>query len=142
MNPSTDYILVIGQPSNGLQSTFQSATQAIDCPVVITNSPDQAIAQAEADHPYLVILSGDANQSWSRQIARRIRQSIQPEGVVIVALTQSSELSWHSPENTDIDGFFVEPLSADILSTLTESAIAKKKYLHSNLRIAASNANA
>jgi DNA-binding NarL/FixJ family response regulator len=134
MNPSTDYILVVGQPSNGLQNTFQASTQAIRCPVVITNSPDQAIAQAQSDHPYLVILSGDTNQSWSPQIARRIRQSIQPEGVVIVALTQSSELSWHPhAESTDIDGFFVEPLSADILSTLTESAIAKKKYLHSSV---------
>ncbi len=135
MNPSKDYILVIGQPSNGLQSTFQEATQAIHCPVVITQSPDQAIAQAQAEHPYLVILSGDTHQTWSPHVARRIRQSIQPEGVVIVALTQSSELSWNPHlESPDIDGFFVEPLSADVLSTLTESAIAKKKYLNNSAK--------
>jgi DNA-binding NarL/FixJ family response regulator len=131
MEPSADYILVIGRPSHGLQNTFQNATQTLPCPVVVANSPDQAIAQAQADHPHLVILSGDHDQTWSPRIARQIRQSVQPEGVVIVALTQSSELSWHPRTNSaDIDGFFVEPLSVDILSSLAESAIAKKKYLH------------
>lgn len=140
MNVSQNYILIVGQPpklaerstpsstlSSALTSTLGTA-QALHCPVVITHSPEQAIAKAQSDHPYLVILSGDASQTWSPQVARQIRQSVQPEGVVIVALTQSSEQSWNPIEDsTEIDGFFVEPLSVDVLSALNASAILRHR---------------
>ena len=130
MKDSQNYVLVIGAPSTKLPET-RKLSQTLSCPVVTITSPVQALALAQADPPHLVILSGDDSQTWSPQIARQIKQSVQPEGIVIVAITASSERSWQAPENnTEIDGFFVEPLSDDVWSTLNESAITKKKCLH------------
>ncbi|MEL7350763.1 MAG: hypothetical protein AAF171_25390 [Cyanobacteria bacterium P01_A01_bin.116] len=139
MKQSPGYILVIGKPLTA-QTTGQTSGHNIGPPnaqtspavpaAIVTASPEQAVAQAKEAHPYLVILSGDARQSWSPQIARQIRRSLAPEGVVIVALNESSELSWKAEEdNTAIDGFFVQPLGADILSALHTSAVAKQRYL-------------
>lgn len=130
MKDSQNYVLVVGAPSRKLPET-QDLAQKLSCPVVTITSPVQALALAQADPPHLVILSGDDGQTWSPQIARQIKQSVQPEGIVIVAVTASSERSWQPKEDSsEIDGFFVEPLSADILSTLNESAITKKECLH------------
>lgn len=127
MKDSQNYVLVVGAPSRKLPET-KSFAQTLSCPVVTITSPVQALAIAQAAPPHLVILSGDDGQTWSPQIARQIKQSVQPESIVIVAITVSSERSWQATEdNTEIDGFFVEPLSADILSTLNESAITKKE---------------
>lgn len=132
METSPGYILVIGQPLKNLERYGDSPLSAEkpQATVINTRSPEQAVAQAEADHPYLVILSGDACQEWSPMVARQIRQSVQPESVIIVALTESSELSWTAPEpSNEIDGVFVKPLSADVLCALKASAIAKKRCL-------------
>ena len=137
-----DYILVIGQSPLELPNTSPpmlrvpsgntfASSPFPNYPIVAVDSASQAIAQARAKHPYLVILVGDDCQVRSPQIAKQIRQSVHPEGVVIVALTESSESSW--PElnededaQADIDGFFVRPLSPEVLDSLNESAIAKK----------------
>lgn len=130
MKDSQNYVLVVGAPCRKLPET-QTLAKTISCPVVTITSPVQALALAQADPPHLVILSGDDGQTWSPQIARQIKQSVQPEGIVIVAITASSERSWQSTEDSaEIDGFFVEPVSADIFSTLNESAITKKECLH------------
>ncbi|MEM9091999.1 MAG: hypothetical protein AAGC93_25095 [Cyanobacteria bacterium P01_F01_bin.53] len=129
MKQSSGYILVIGQPLRHLPKS--PSTENLYTPVVTATSPEQAIAKAQAEHPHLVIISGDPHQDWSPQVARQIRQSVQPEGVVIVALTESSDLSWsNTTESSEIDGVFVKPLSADVLSSLNESAIAKKRCLN------------
>ena len=127
-----DYILVIGQSAKSIkeQSAATVIAQELNCPVVSIASPWQAIAKAQANPPYLVILSGDEGQTWAPQTAREIKQSVQSQGVVVVALTTSSEHSWaDDAERAEIDGYFVEPMSADVLSALNESAIAKKKCL-------------
>jgi len=130
MKNSQNYVLVVGAPARKLPETKNFA-QTLSCPVVTITSPTQALALAQADPPHLVILSGDDGQTWSPQIARQIKQSVQPEGIVIVAITASSDRSWPSIEDSaEIDGFFVEPLSADILSTLNESAMTKRECLH------------
>lgn len=130
MKDSQNYVLVVGAPCRKLPET-KNLAQTLSCPVVTITSPVQALALAQADPPHLVILSGDDGQTWSPQIARQIKQSVQPEGIVIVAITASSERSWQSAEDSaEIDGFFVEPVSADVLSTLNESAITKKECLH------------
>ena len=132
METSPGYILVIGQPLKNLERDWDSPLSAgtNEATVVNAHSPEQAIARAQADHPYLVILSGDACKEWSPAVARQIRQSVQPESVIIVALTESSELSWLTPEPShDIDGVFVKPLSVDVLRALKTSAIAKKTCL-------------
>ena len=134
MKQSSGYILVIGQPLMNL--TTSPSTENIYTPVVTATSPEQAVEKAQAEHPHLVIISGDTHQDWSPQVARQIRQSVQPEGVVIVALTESSDLSWPiATESTEIDGVFVKPLSADVLSSLNESAIAKQRCLQSTQSI-------
>lgn len=108
----------------------EAIARILRCPVSIATSPEQAVAQAQIEHPYLVILSGDVCPKWFLQVARQIRQSVQPERVVIVSLTDSSELSWMPTEaSSDIDGFFVKPMSTDVLTALNESAIAKQIFL-------------
>ncbi len=121
-----DYVLIIGQMPGDLQNN-----EIIRCPMVIADSPEMAIATAQANPPYLVILSGENSQTWSSpRVAQQIRQSVQPEAIVIVSLNESSDLIWEpqigSPE---IDGFFVTPMSTDVLSSLNESAMAKQKCL-------------
>lgn len=133
MKQSPGYILVIGQP---LMNLTTSPTENLYTPVVTATDPEQAVAKAQAEHPHLVIISGDTHQDWSPQVARQIRQSVQPEEVVIVSLTESSDLSWSTAtESPEIDGVFVKPLSADVLSSLNESAIAKQRCLQPTMSI-------
>lgn len=77
MNYLPGYILVIGSPPTrfksshfGLdhvaqhditQNSASSIAKALRCPVFIAESFEQAIAQASADHPYLIILSGNSS---------------------------------------------------------------------------------
>ena len=125
-SPSKSYILAVDQTAGRDHGSIENYGRQLHCPVVITESPAQAIAAAQLDHPYLVILSGDSVQQWSPQVVRQLRQSVQPSEVVIVAIINSSETSWGlEPEDTGLDGFFVEPVSPTILSFLNESAIAK-----------------
>lgn len=152
MNYLPGYILVIGSPPTHAKSTrlgrddvaqhditqnsAASIAKALRCPVFIAETFEEAIAKATTDHPYLILLSGNSRQTWSPQLIRQLRQSVEPSGVMIVALTPSSDLNWHLKseiteitEITDIDGCFIEPMSFDVLSALNESAIAQKKYL-------------
>lgn len=127
MKPSKDYVLVVRPSSQGISAT-PTIAQTLSCPVITVSSPRQALAKAQADPPYLVILSGENSCAWSSQMAHQIRARVRSASVVIVAITNSIDLSWEPKEETTaIDGFFVEPLSADILSTLNESAITKKR---------------
>ena len=129
MKQSQNYVLIVGEPSQDLPAT-DSIAQTLRCPVVAATSPTQALAMAQSAPPHLVILSGDEGCTWSHKIARQLRKSIQTDSVMIVAVTEASEPSWLPKEdNPEIDGFFVEPISADVLSTLNESAITKKRCL-------------
>ncbi|MEL7332511.1 MAG: hypothetical protein AAFN12_09680 [Cyanobacteria bacterium J06560_2] len=129
MKPLQDYVLVVNPPSKALAT--QRLAKTLSCPVVTIASPTQALDLAKSAPPYLVILSGDDDQAWSSRIARQIRQQVQPESVLIVALTESSNCSWQPNEdNAGIDGFLVEPISAEVLDTLNESAITQKRCLH------------
>ncbi|MEO0709102.1 MAG: hypothetical protein AAF050_26055, partial [Cyanobacteria bacterium J06649_5] len=82
-------ILVVGRPYKEVIAA-KAIAQALNCSVVAVASPQQAVAKAQLNPPYLVILLGDEHQTWSPQIAREIRQSVEPERIVIVALTTSS----------------------------------------------------
>ncbi|MEL7223738.1 MAG: hypothetical protein AAF810_04255 [Cyanobacteria bacterium P01_D01_bin.36] len=157
MKDSQNYVLIVEAPSNHVPDYLpthlskepgevkspatnppttsppntQNLAKTLSCPVVTINSPLQALALAQADPPHLVILSGDDGHTWSAQIARKIKQNMQHEGIVIVAITASSDRSWQSTsDSAEIDGFFVEPVSADVLSSLNESAITKKHCFH------------
>ncbi len=98
MNYLPGYILVIGSPPTSSKSTrfgrddvaqhditqnsAASIAKALRCPVFIAETFAEAIAKATADHPYLIILSGDSSQTWSPHLIRRLRQSVEPSGVV------------------------------------------------------------
>ena len=123
------YILLVGHTSDEGHQDIVSYGEQLGCAMVVAESPTQAIAIAQRNRPYLVMLSEKSIQQWSPQIAQQLRQSVQPFGVVIVAVMDSSELSWQNePTETGLDGFFVEPISSAVLSALNETAIAKHKY--------------
>ena len=127
MESSQDYILVVGRPDREVAAA-RAVAQALQSAVVVIASPQQAVVKAQHNPPYLVILVDDDRQVWSPQIAREIRQSIEPERVVIVSLTASSESGWQPCENSaEIDGFFVEPISPAVMHTLRDSAIVQKQ---------------
>ncbi|MEM6449756.1 MAG: hypothetical protein AAF703_05510 [Cyanobacteria bacterium P01_D01_bin.105] len=126
---SQGHILLVGQTPHRVREDIESYSRRFQCPVAVADSPAQAIAQAQLDQPYLVILAGESVRQWSSQMANQLRQSVQSKGVVIVAITDSSELSWKiEPEDTGLDGFFVRPLSPTVLNALNDSAIAKHRY--------------
>ncbi|MBE9079610.1 hypothetical protein IQ241_20300 [Romeria aff. gracilis LEGE 07310] len=117
------YILVLGQQP---QDFLDAQLQHLSYLMVLTDSADQAVARVEQERPYLVILSGN-HQNWSQPVVQRLRDSIWPAGVTIVALTEPDEPSWFPPGQTSgIDGFLVKPLSRDILSAVVESAVVKQ----------------
>lgn len=127
---SQGYILVVGRPSNRGQRDIERHGGGLRCPVVMADSLTQAIAITQNDPPHLVILSGSAIHQWSPRMAKQLRDSAQSSSLVIVAITDSSELSWEAePRETGLDGFFVEPISSTVLSALNVSAIAKHRYL-------------
>ena len=128
--PPQDHILVVGHTLDRDHEEMESYGKRLDCPMVVADSAAQAIASAQLDHPYLVILSGELVQQWSPHMVDQLRQSVQPKGLVIVAIASSSELSWEiESQKTGLDGFFVEPISPTVLDVLNESAIAKHRYL-------------
>lgn len=132
MKQFEDYVLIVRSSLTDVEASMASMdSQALGCPVITVNSPQIALDKAKAAPPHLVILSGkDSSDAWLSQMARQIRQGVQSESIVIVAITDSTDLSWPSDEDTSaIDGMFVEPLSLDILSTLNESAITKRRWL-------------
>ena len=134
-----DYVLVVRAPykdSSLTQAVVSGATSlsqaspGLGCPIITVTSPYQALAKAQADPPHLVILSGENSYAWSPQMARQIRARVPAESIMIVAITESVDFSWLPEEDaTAIDGILVEPLSADILSALNESAITKRRCL-------------
>ena len=127
MKAPQGYILVVDQKSEDLQ-VVQSILSRLSCSVFIAESSDQAVARASQAAPYLVILSGN-NQSWSKALVGRLRQSINTNGVTIVALTDSGNPSWsYQEDHPGLDGFLVQPLSRDVLSSLVQSAIVKQAF--------------
>lgn len=123
-NRSNGYILWLRERL-GADLMVQSMVNQFEGAVFVAHSADQAVARIEQDIPYLVILSGTC-QNWSPSFVNRLRETVKPLGTTIVALTQAHEPSW-SPqeEHPGIDGFFVEPLSQDVLHLLVKSAVAK-----------------
>lgn len=134
-----DYVLVVRAPSRDLSVTQAMSSSPISsspidsvlgCPIVTVTSPRQALAKAQAAPPHLMILSGKDSYAWSPQMARQIRAHVPAEAIMIVAITESIDFSWLPKEDTmAIDGILVEPLSAEILSTLNESAMTKRRCL-------------
>ena len=75
-----------------------------------------------------MILSG-SRQNWTPTLVHHLRQQARSVGVTIVALTEMGELG-HRPleEHPDLDGFLVQPLSDDVLTSVLESALVKTDF--------------
>jgi CheY-like chemotaxis protein len=128
MQSGSSYVLVLSQQSDDLD-ILQSLLNRLCCAVSVASSEAQAVAQADQDPPYLVILSGD-RRTWSQGLVRRLRTLNQAGNTTIVALTDCHAPSWlPQEENPGFDGFLVKPVSGDILSSLVQSARVRRSCL-------------
>ncbi len=83
------------------------------------------MARIEQSTPYLVILSG-SRQNWSPDLVHVLREQTCSTGVTIVALAEFGDFDESPTEaHPDLDGFFVKPLSDDVLTSVLESALVK-----------------
>jgi DNA-binding response OmpR family regulator len=123
MDTSQEYILLLGQRLEGTQVISFLVNQS--WPVFVAQSDDQAIARVQEATPCLVILAGN-QQHWPQALVKRLRDQAEPKGTIILALTDSDEPRWSlDQEDTDLDGFLVQPVSYEVLTSLIESALAK-----------------
>lgn len=123
---SHGYILVLDPDTQSHREDHPLAAQ-LQYPVFIAKSAEQAVKHALQIPPSLVILIGDNVQNWSASLLNQLRQSARAKNLTIVALTDSASPQWnHLEENPGLDGFFVKPLSTDILKLLVESAFVRK----------------
>ncbi len=122
---SQSYVLVLGQPSDDLQS-LGSVLEGLRCPLVVANSVEQMIANISSAAPYLVILVC-SDLRWSSRLVMRLRDISNARYATIVALADSHLSSWlPQADHSGLDGFLVKPLSGDILISLVQSALARQ----------------
>ncbi len=94
--------------------------------VQIACSEEQAVVQATEKPPFLVILTGD-HQSWSQRLLHELRTQATAQAMTLIALTDFHAPSWvHQEENPGFDGFLVNPISSEVLSSLVQSAYTRQ----------------
>lgn len=127
MKSSRSYILVLGQ-ATGDTGNLKGLLEQLRCSVAIADSSDQAFAHMRQALPFLVILAGNS-EDWLQPLVQQLRTLAHTCGVTIVALTSSYAPSWlQQEENPGLDGFLVEPISSEILTSLVQSAWARQTY--------------
>jgi len=90
--------------------------------VTIADTEEQAIAQAAQQPPFLIILAGD-HQNWSYSLMRELRHCANAKYITLIALTDFHAPRWvPQEENPGFDGFLVNPISHEVLSSLVQSA--------------------
>jgi len=127
MSISQGYVLLLGGSNEASHPIYYLLKQH-HCPVFVACSAAQAVARIEQSSPYLMILSG-SRQNWAPTLVHHLRQRSRSVGVTIVALTDLGELG-NRPleEHPDLDGFLVQPLSDDVLTSVLESALVKTDF--------------
>ncbi|NER79249.1 MAG: hypothetical protein F6K42_06635 [Leptolyngbya sp. SIO1D8] len=122
-----DYVLVLDEQQRWLHQTDLPLVSA-QCPFVVALSVEHAVEQARQVAPCLVILVGE-NHAWFRNQVHALRHSARATPMTIVALTESTSPSWQTERDMlDLDGFLVQPLTDDVLTSLVQSAIIKQSY--------------
>lgn len=122
------YVLVLGQQSDDLQGLKLLLNQ-MRCSVTIAHSADQAVAQTNQSPPYLIIVASN-EPHWSQTLVNQLRRLTVSSCVTIVALTDRHEPVWLSPtQNLGFDGFLVNPISNEVLSSLLQSAWIRQACL-------------
>ncbi len=95
--------------------------------VAIAQSEEQAVAHTAQRPPFLIILAGDY-QDWSQALMRKLRNYATDHRITLIALTDAYAASWiDQEENPGFDGFLVNPLSRDIISSLVQSAHTRQR---------------
>jgi DNA-binding response OmpR family regulator len=129
MTSFKDYVLILDeqQPSSHSDLFFGR-----DCfSVFVASSFDQAVEKIKQVTPCLVILAGD-DRNWVKAQVHTLRKSTQTHQPTILALTESASPNWEPQEAMpDLDGFLVKPLSQEVLTSLMQSALIKRKYITS-----------
>lgn len=121
MHFSSGYILLLAkqpQKVNVLATLLGRSSYS----VAIANTEAQAIAQLVQHPPFLIILAGN-HDHWAQSLLHELRTHAKNHQITLVALTDFHAPSWiHQGENPGFDGFLVNPISSDILSSLVQSA--------------------
>ncbi|MEM6836657.1 MAG: hypothetical protein AAF609_07355 [Cyanobacteria bacterium P01_C01_bin.120] len=103
--------------------------------LIVADSADYVVEQAQQLNPCLVILVGE-NSTWLSSQVRALRQAAPTSPMTIVALTESGSPRWQrTDEVLDLDGFLVQPLTDDILVSLVQSAMIKQSFSQSDASI-------
>src|SRR3712207_5379361 len=107
MQSISSYVLVLSQQSDDLD-ILKSLLGRLCCAVSVASSEAQAVAQANQELPYLVILSGDRH-TWSQSLVCHLRSMTRTCNTTIVALTDCHAPSWlPQEENPGVYGFLVK----------------------------------
>jgi AmiR/NasT family two-component response regulator len=94
--------------------------------VAIAGSEEQAVVQTVQHPPFLIILAGD-HRRWSQTLLQELRYRANTYRITLVALTDCHAPSWvHQEENPGFDGFLVNPLSHEVVSSLVQSAYTRQ----------------
>jgi AmiR/NasT family two-component response regulator len=121
-----DPILVVDLDLSSTSSLWRPSLQALNHPIIVASTTEQALSDAHRLCPYLVLLVGEQIY-WTGHFVRQLRLAAGIANTTVMALTDDHTFSWISPQdNPGLDGFLVKPLSADILLSLIASACAKK----------------
>jgi CheY-like chemotaxis protein len=128
------YVLLLTQRSEDLQG-LGFLLERLRCSVAIVNSPEQLLAQVDQHPPCLVILQS-SDDKWSQPIVQQLKTIIDTANTMLVALTDCHSPSWLlQEENPGFDGFLVNPISREVLSSLLQSAAARQMCGNHNIDI-------
>lgn len=127
MHLTTSYILLLAKQPQRLRmllSLLGRSSYAVE----IVNSEEQAVAQTVQNPPFLIILAGEYHH-WSGNLLPELRAHANTHRITLIALTDFHAPSWmHQEENPGFDGFLVNPISNEILSSLVQSAITRQIF--------------
>jgi CheY-like chemotaxis protein len=119
------YVLLLAKHPRQVR-VLASLLRRLRYSVEVSCTEDQAIAQAGARPPFLVILTGN-HQDWSPNLLARLRNQAEIQATTLVAVTDFHAPSWvHQEENPGFDGFLVNPISSEVLFFLVQSAHTRR----------------
>lgn len=123
--PHSDPVLIVDLELR-LAISWHLPFKRLNCPIVVATSLQQALNYAYHVHPCLVLLMGE-HIHWPKSFIHQVRAASGLAHLTILAVADSDASSWiHREENPGLDGFLVNPLSTDVLTSLIESASAKQ----------------
>lgn len=125
MESESGYILLLAEHPRQVR-VLMSLLGCSSHSVAIACSAEQAVTQVHEKPPFLIILAGD-HQNWSHTLLQELRTRANAHPVTLVALTDFHAPSWiHQEENPGFDGFLVNPISSEVLSSLVQSAYTRQ----------------